>query len=744
MSNNRNEIKKLYDFIYHALIALVVLASCSGVSYAGDNLQLGTILDRLAEQEGKLGSLRFNMTEHITDYIDPNANVSKKYFLEEQGSNHRVDINFLDLSKPPRLPGRDDNSTYAYLDTQTAFDGSIMTQHIPSALLGIIGKERFSGQFDRYPVSNIRPFSPNSRQTLRDFIVEQTNQPNASIDVIAGDRGGHVEIKIEYGRRQRRLLLNPSKGYSLIESWFYFDDRLTEHRSFSDFQEKDGVWLATKSRIELFHSKTKDMGKLHLCLIDDDWEVNVPIPPKRFNITFPEKIIIQDNILSTSYINDTQEVLERNLDTAITSSLKDGVGKPEIPSTTSTSSNANIDTTKPANHQNDGINMTASVGSSPGLYDWWILTWKPLISLFAIITIGATLLLLIRKKYLSVSKVIRYILATILMSLFIINTIYLYSTVKFGRIGPGISVETSTINLGTISAENTAIINVVVKNIGTRALQITDIKKSCSCSKASMSKMVIPSGKEEVLKIEYQPRKGILDNFKTSVYLHSNDLLQPSVGIKILGRSVPIVEMDPSFIDIGTIRRSTTKIANVKLFDPHGDRLSVAQTTNFQIDKELSIHKAERFSDPDGRTGLLLTLAVSPLQEGRWRQKKVLPLNSRVCKSATLDLGGTVNDKINTHPSLMTIDTSKSTTKSINIILNGLPFDSKQISIDIKPKLLDVQLYRCDYDKKSSILKARLLPETMDVAKPLGGKIIISSKETNKTRPLKTIPFIVR
>ena len=251
------------------------------------------ILKAVAREESKLISLQAVQTEHRTNKRDPNADVTRTYAYEEQAGSYRFSIQYPGLSSRPPVKRMGPGTTHAYIPCETAFDGKIMTHYIPSLKAGFVNTRRTPGQVDSYPVNNHRPYWPYNECTLYELLNTLVNKPDASVGV-KHVTGNMVEVAVDSGKRRVVFRLDPSKGYALAHLDSYYKGRLTDHRVFGKYVQKEGVWLAQETRVEMYRSEDGTLGRAMLYKIEDGWVVNKPIPPERFRLVFPPGTFVRD------------------------------------------------------------------------------------------------------------------------------------------------------------------------------------------------------------------------------------------------------------------------------------------------------------------------------------------------------------------------------------------------------------------------------------------------------------------
>lgn len=163
---------------------------------------------------------------------------------------------------------------------------------------------------------------------------------------------------------------------------------------------------------------------------------------------------------------------------------------------------------------------------------------------------------------------------------------------------PRIFVENGPVyDFGT-SFQNQTITHIfVIKNTGDTTLKITKVKTSCGCTAALLSKKDVEPGQEVKLKVSL--RTGYYDgDISKNVTIHSDDLLNPSLGIVIKALVKPEIRLTPKVISYKkSDNKNKYQIQLTNNTDYKVEIKSIDSTLNF-----LHIMNTSAFIDP-GKTG---------------------------------------------------------------------------------------------------------------------------------------------
>lgn len=101
------------------------------------------------------------------------------------------------------------------------------------------------------------------------------------------------------------------------------------------------------------------------------------------------------------------------------------------------------------------------------------------------------------------------------------------------------------------------------KNTGTERLSITQVRPGCGCTAAQLSKNDYEPGEEGTIELTWNPT-GVGEVTKP-VTITSNDMNEPNKVINIKATMVPLVKLDPMFLQGGTIQAGTERAMRLQL-----------------------------------------------------------------------------------------------------------------------------------------------------------------------------------
>jgi hypothetical protein len=87
--------------------------------------------------------------------------------------------------------------------------------------------------------------------------------------------------------------------------------------------------------------------------------------------------------------------------------------------------------------------------------------------------------------------------------------------------------------------------NFLLENKGQTSLVISQVRSGCGCTRAELDRSIIPPGESATLSTRLSLR-GIVGSKRTSIYLHTNDPLNPIFQCQLTGMAVTELDLSPS------------------------------------------------------------------------------------------------------------------------------------------------------------------------------------------------------
>lgn len=155
--------------------------------------------------------------------------------------------------------------------------------------------------------------------------------------------------------------------------------------------------------------------------------------------------------------------------------------------------------------------------------------------------------------------------------------------------GPKLTIEQHDFNFGQVFQGEKVSHTFSFRNLGDGPLLIQKVRTSCGCTAALLSEMEVPAGEEGEIETTFDSGRFRGQVTKT-VYLYTNDPVQPVAQFHIRGKVQPEIEQDPDRINLGVMTPEVEKVARVELINRGHDEitLSAVDVTAVELQAELT------------------------------------------------------------------------------------------------------------------------------------------------------------
>lgn len=125
-------------------------------------------------------------------------------------------------------------------------------------------------------------------------------------------------------------------------------------------------------------------------------------------------------------------------------------------------------------------------------------------------------------------------------------------------------------------------------NAGDEQLIITKVRSSCGCTAVLVSEKVLAPGAKGEIKANFDSTRFRGDISKT-IYVYSNDPVSPVKQLKIKGKVLEIVAVEPSQVNFGKIAGDQTLSAQVQLRNQGNEplKLNAPKTTAKELQADM-------------------------------------------------------------------------------------------------------------------------------------------------------------
>lgn len=148
-------------------------------------------------------------------------------------------------------------------------------------------------------------------------------------------------------------------------------------------------------------------------------------------------------------------------------------------------------------------------------------------------------------------------------------------------------------------------------NAGDENLVIEKVQSSCGCTAVLLSEKVIPPGGRGELKASFDSTR-FRNNISKTIYLYSNDPVDPVLQLHIKGRVLETIAIEPAQVHFGSISAKNTVVSSVVLRNMGKNRLSLGEPRSTAA--ELVAKMSETSFDGGDEVTLELRLTPKPDQ----------------------------------------------------------------------------------------------------------------------------------
>lgn len=139
---------------------------------------------------------------------------------------------------------------------------------------------------------------------------------------------------------------------------------------------------------------------------------------------------------------------------------------------------------------------------------------------------------------------------------------------------PSIKFEDTLYNFGEISQGEQVTCTFKFKNVGGDTLRIAKVRKSCGCTSAKATKQILKPGGSGEIEVVFNSR-GYSGNVTKTVHVHSNDPKKSVVTLRISGRVIVDLLVQPRQINFGEVYPGKSITKSVRLIPKRLDELKV-------------------------------------------------------------------------------------------------------------------------------------------------------------------------
>ena len=228
------------------------------------------------------------------------------------------------------------------------------------------------------------------------------------------------------------------------------------------------------------------------------------------------------------------------------------------------------------------------------------------------------------------------------------------------------------------------------RNRGDKPLKIKEVKSSCSCTAALISKDEIRPGEEGQIKVTYNTgyREG---RFREEVRVISNDPEKPQIILTISGEVVRSIVALPDGLYLGRIRGERRIEREVRLIDLNGERLEVKKVKSSS--KRIKV-KVEREKGREDVVKLRIIIDPLKMRVGKLDERVIVHTNNDLKPVIEIPITGELVGEVEVRPSRLFFGMVKPG-EEVELkaeVINWGKGDLKLLSVESTSKLVDVKV----------------------------------------------------
>lgn len=239
---------------------------------------------------------------------------------------------------------------------------------------------------------------------------------------------------------------------------------------------------------------------------------------------------------------------------------------------------------------------------------------------------------------------------TLLRTSFIVSILCALSTGLAVAQGgqPKIACDELTFNFGDRDNTESVEHSFVVRNLGTAPLELTSVKTSCGCTVAELRQRVLAPGEATTIDavLSLKGRQGLQSK---AIVVESNDPIQPTLQLALVGNAITPIEILPKIVNFGRIVDDETHTRTVTIKSKKTDAMFKvtrleSRSPHFTVSEKVL---------EDGRTHLLTITTKEDLPPGSLATQVKLYTDNKKHPIITVNTYGQVVGPLNYAPNVL-------------------------------------------------------------------------------------------
>ncbi len=234
------------------------------------------------------------------------------------------------------------------------------------------------------------------------------------------------------------------------------------------------------------------------------------------------------------------------------------------------------------------------------------------------------------------------------------------------------------------------------KNTGKELLKITEVRASCGCTAAKLSKLEYKPGEEGVITASFNP-SGFEAQVAKTIKVKSNDPLKPEIVLTIKAFILVPVKITPKYIDAGLLEYGSGVVREVTIMGISEKHFRI-ESVEFPKDIDFVEYKIEDISKPE-YSSYRLIFTIQCQEKGRRSFNGAIRIKTDNPKlnNVTIGIRGTFGGAIKYDPMNLNMVIKQGDPMNGSITINSkIPVSITRVDIfthepsDIKYKLFTV------------------------------------------------------
>lgn len=234
-------------------------------------------------------------------------------------------------------------------------------------------------------------------------------------------------------------------------------------------------------------------------------------------------------------------------------------------------------------------------------------------------------------------------------------TLALLLAPAIGQDGPILSFTKDVHDFGNINKGEKVTHEFEFKNTGKSDLTISDVKPSCGCTTATPEKATYKPGESGKIPVTFDSGR-FSGEFSKTITVTSNDEANPKIQLKIMGKIMQDINIDPARLTLVNVKRGETVEKEIMVST---DRLDKVEVTDVTANIDYLKFDTVRIDDKNVKIKVTFVGKDVPAENKRVNGMIEIKTNSETQQSLKVGLYVNIADPINANPNTVHFFASK-------------------------------------------------------------------------------------